>query len=68
MFPLKISLPNKIKIKFYLLHFSDYCEIPELISQLQTNYQYWKERDEEIGEKTDQDSDNLPNGTTDEDT
>jgi hypothetical protein len=37
-----------------------------LITQLQTNYQYWKERDEEIGEQNEQE--NLPNGTTDDDT
>lgn len=44
----------------------DYCDVPELITQLQTNYQYWKERDEEIGEQNEQE--NLPNGTTDDDT
>jgi hypothetical protein len=49
-----------------LLYFSDYCDVPELITQLQTNYQYWKERDEEIGEQNEQE--NLPNGTTDDDT
>ncbi|XP_076105503.1 high affinity cAMP-specific and IBMX-insensitive 3',5'-cyclic phosphodiesterase 8B-like isoform X6 [Mytilus galloprovincialis] len=46
--------------------FDDYCDIPELISHLQTNYQYWKERDEESSEKSEQE--NLPNGTTEDDT
>lgn len=43
----KILLPFVLGNNIFWIMFSDFCEIPELITHLQNNYKSWKELEEE---------------------